>query len=394
MLPVGETLLDKESYRNREQTYIKHFVLERYLERLAFKIGMGTSGPTLNYVDGFAGPWKHADEGLQDTSPFIAISKLRDVRTALRERNRSFRFRCLFIEKERGPFRQLESEARTVSDAEIIALHGKFEDYVPNAATFASAGRKPFAFFFIDPTGWTGYRMSALKRLLDVHPSEILINFMTSFVDRFVHRDTPALRSGFQDLFGDGDFRHEWRSLEGLDREDAIVEAYCRRIRDVGRFQFVGSAVVLKPDFDRSLYHLVYATRHPKGIEVFREVEEKAFSHQSEFRSDLAQSRRVSRTGQGELFQAASLSGSYEASLIHRYRTRSKAALKDLLRKENRTPYDRAEEVALSFPLTSSRQLKEWIAEWGADGRIKVEGLTARERVPKARRGHFLVWQT
>jgi len=43
-------------YRGREQTYLKHFFLERYLERVAYVIGY--SQPQFVYVDGFSGPWK------------------------------------------------------------------------------------------------------------------------------------------------------------------------------------------------------------------------------------------------------------------------------------------------------------------------------------------------
>jgi hypothetical protein len=48
-----------EHYRGREQTYLKHFFLERYLERVAYKVG--SFAPEFVYVDGFSGPWKTED---------------------------------------------------------------------------------------------------------------------------------------------------------------------------------------------------------------------------------------------------------------------------------------------------------------------------------------------
>lgn len=69
-------------YRGREQTYLKHFFLEKYLERVAYNIGSSTSA--FVYVDGFSGPWQSGDETLEDTSFMIAIRKLRDVRAGLK----------------------------------------------------------------------------------------------------------------------------------------------------------------------------------------------------------------------------------------------------------------------------------------------------------------------
>src|SRR5665213_2246368 len=61
-------------YAGREQSYVKHVFLERYLERLAHKIA--SSHPHIVYVDGFAGPWQSANEKFEDTSFGIALSAL------------------------------------------------------------------------------------------------------------------------------------------------------------------------------------------------------------------------------------------------------------------------------------------------------------------------------
>ena len=268
-------MLEKKFYKGREHTFVKHYVLERYLERLAFKIGMSIAGATLNYVDGFSGPWQEKDDQLQDTSPFIAIEKLRRTRAQLAARNRQFNFRCLFIEREPEPFQRLRAAAAAVTDAEIRTLQGEFENLVPQAAAFASEGRNPFGFFFVDPTGWTGYPMSKLQPLFSYRYSELLINFMTSFIDRFVDSENPSLLEGFRDLFGDERYRNEWTGLVGLDKEDAIVGTYCRRLKQAGEYTFVGSSVVLDPNSDRTYYHLVYATHHPEGMRSLEKWSQK-----------------------------------------------------------------------------------------------------------------------
>ena len=386
-------MLGKEFYKGREQAFVKHYVLENYLERLAFKIGMSVPGSTLNYLDGFSGPWQHADEQLQDTSPFIAIQKLRKTRTELAARNRQFNFRCLFIEKEAEPFEKLKAAAIAVKDAEIKTLRGEFENLVTHAADFASECRNPFGFFFIDPTGWTGYPMSRLRPLFANRYSELLINFMTSFIDRFVDSEDPALLEGFQDLFGDQNYRQDWSGLVGLDREDAIVEAYCRRLRQSGNYPFVGSSIILDPNSDQTYYHLVYATHHPEGFRVFREVERKAHTQQEALRSEVARDKRLAKRGMLDLFDPAVLASKYDLALVQRYHRKAKAAVERCLEKNHRVSYDDVYELALSFPLTSETHLKEWIADWVAESRLKIEGLKPKERVPKPLRGHLLIWK-
>ncbi len=118
---------DPSLYEGREQTYVKHFVLEHYLQKLAYKLGW--SGGTLNYVDCFAGPWQHASKELKDTSPFIAIRELREARDALREKGRpSLKIRCLFIEKDRRACSLLIDNLRAVQDQdfEVQAINGIF----------------------------------------------------------------------------------------------------------------------------------------------------------------------------------------------------------------------------------------------------------------------------
>jgi len=44
-----------ESYRGREQAYVKHQLLRTYLERLFMIIGQYQS--CIRYVDCFSGPW-------------------------------------------------------------------------------------------------------------------------------------------------------------------------------------------------------------------------------------------------------------------------------------------------------------------------------------------------
>src|SRR5437868_14659468 len=86
-----------DPYVGREATEIKHLVLRGYLQKLAYKVGMWCK--TLNYVEGFAGPWNAHTADLSDTSPHIAIAELRAAQEGLRKiGRRPPRLRCGSVE--------------------------------------------------------------------------------------------------------------------------------------------------------------------------------------------------------------------------------------------------------------------------------------------------------
>ena len=108
---------DESLYLDRPQTYIKHLVLERYLQKLTYKLGW--YGGVLNFVDCFSGPWREADEELRDTSPFVAIKELREARDRLRELSRpELKVRALFIEKDAQAWSRLTQQLRDVLDVD------------------------------------------------------------------------------------------------------------------------------------------------------------------------------------------------------------------------------------------------------------------------------------
>ena len=140
-------------YRKKEQTYLKHFFLEQYLETVAFHIGYAQR--EFIYVDCFSGPWRSADEEFADSSIRIALDRLNYVRDGLVAKGRFANIRAVFIEKSPRAFtdlqRALQQHSRSVKTA---AFSGTFEDNIPRILREAGSS---FAFFFIDPKGWTGF---------------------------------------------------------------------------------------------------------------------------------------------------------------------------------------------------------------------------------------------
>ena len=265
-----------EFYRGREQTYLKHFVLEKYLERASYNIF--SFRDEFVYVDGFSGPWESADQRFEDTSFMIALRQLRTVRDGLRESGRNVRVRCFFNDNNPSTCERLREAIRAVDDMEIEVSCQNFEDAVPEIVAYVASS---FSLTFIDPSGWTGFGLKKIQPVLKLR-GEVIVNFMLDYVKRFFEHPRPELRATFDTLFG----RPDWRTLvadrveSGETREEALLQVYRDCLREFGKFKHATWTRIQKPLADGSYFYLMYGTRHWKGLVEFRDIENKALEEQ------------------------------------------------------------------------------------------------------------------
>jgi three-Cys-motif partner protein len=370
-----------EYYGGREQTYLKHFFLERYLERVAYNIGSFSS--EFVYVDGFSGPWRSEDQSFEDTSFMIAIATLRRVRDGLKKINRTPSIRCVFVEKDPKAFRLLQQAIADVQDIQVTVLNAEFEQAIPDLLT---AIGKAFSLVFIDPSGWTGFGLNQIAPILR-HRGEVLVNFMFDYINRFLDVENPDM--SFDDLFGGPG----WESAvaAGARREDAIIEFYRQQMQTIGKFKYVTWTRIHKPTVDRAYFYLVYGTRHPKGLVEFRHVEQREIQEQELVRLDAKQAQRVGKTGQPELFVASeAVAGppSFDEERRLNLET-ARGRLAKVLASGERVKYEDAQGSMLELPLVWESDVKAIVLDQQKRGAIDVLGLKPRERTPKP--GHFLV---
>lgn len=297
-----------EAYRGREQAYVKHYLLEAYLEKLFLIVGLGAQKlgiKELAYVDCFAGPWKDESEALESTSIAISLRVLSKCRTALRGLGVDLSFRALYVEKDRRAFARLKQYLadREPDGIEAEPLEGDFVELVPVIQEWAS--RDSFVFFFIDPKAWRPVSVGVLKPLLQRAHSEFLINFMYDFVNRAVSMEDMKHQIG--ELLGE---TPDVGSLQGVEREKTLLEIYRRNLKGLVPTQAQwparsAYARVLDRQKDRPKYHLVYLTTHPLGLIEFMDALQKLDLIQKRVRAETKQRVREEKTGMGDMFGAA-----------------------------------------------------------------------------------------
>jgi three-Cys-motif partner protein len=367
-------------YEAREHSGIKHFALRRYLEPATRILG-GTR--KLVYVDCCAGPWKSKAPDYSDTSFGIAVSVLQSASADLAKRGITPHMACLLIEKSPKKFKSLDAFAKGADSASmrITARNWDFTNRTGDIVRYCSSAGT-FPFILIDPKGWKLAGISLIRPLLQLDPGEIVINLMSSFITRFLKDG----KTDFTDLLGE-DFP-ELRKLSGAELEFAVVSKYSELIKKEGNYKYVCSLPVMNPDLDTFNFHLIYATRHSKGVKVFKDVEKRTQEMTHKVRAEVQQKVRQNKTGNFELYspEVQYQEDRYQ-KLSRENKVRAKNAVWKLLEPGLAVSYDDCWAEALQFSAVYESNVREWITKWEGEGSIAIAGKTFRTRVLQTGKG-------
>ena len=289
-----------DPYFGREQTKVKHFILKRYLQALAFKI-LGIFD--VCYVDGFSGPWETQTEDFSGISSFmIAIDVLKDAQhQILVQTGRRPTIRCFFRENNGEAFTRLETAIapfnRPSEGFEIKPHFGDFEDAVSEIQRFIGHS---FPLIFIDPKGSTGYSFDKIRPLFARPKCEVLINFMYDFVNRAASMRDKKTIASLAPILGGPNW--EERLDTKLPRGRAVEQLFRDTLKAAGDFDFVVSTKIDRSTMDRPHFFIVYGTKSPDGLKAFREIEYGALRAQARQRADAKERQREVRSGTPDLF--------------------------------------------------------------------------------------------
>jgi three-Cys-motif partner protein len=368
--------VDLSNYEGREQAFVKHYLLERYLPDWAYKVG--SKWGSLVYVDGFAGPWGSKDPNHADTSFGIAVNALRNSQAGLSSKQVNLSVGSILVEKDKDAFQELNAFAQANNQHGFLvkAIRGKFADCLNKVnAEISKVGVKPFKFVLLDPKGWVDIPMLTLRPFLTGRSCEVLVNLMTSDIIRFVNEDTRA--ESYRSLFGRPGILELLQQAEGIEKVDLAVKEYCRSLKQLCQFQHVSSAAILEPAKREIKYFLVYATQSPIGIAVFKDAEMKAAKIQELVREE----KELQRTQQNPLFPDPEPMSSFTLGLRRRYLNLARRKVIEQLKdpERSRFAYENLFCEAMAFPLVTSDDLHQWLKDWEPFVEIHLSKETRRK---------------
>lgn len=377
--------MSPHAYEDREQTAVKHAILERYLSGFVPIVGNWASD--IAYIDCLAGPWESTHPNLEDTSFARAVAVFRKTRDVLRARGKSPTMRCLFIENNPVSFPKLKQYCDGISDLEVRSEQWDFTHHIKDVVAFAKQREKSFPFIFIDPKGWEPLGINLIGPILALEPGEILINLMTSWITRFV----KVPEKHFDQLFGE-----DWpmlANLNGEEQEEKIVSSYANALRNAGGFKYICTLPMLKPTQDAFHFHLIYGTRHIKGVEVFKETEKHVIPFMHDTRAQAQERRNFSSSRQYTLLSPSVL---YKETRFTRYRHRSveiaKMELRQMLETSQKLAYDDVWGIVMQHSAVMENDLRDWLDEWRNDGLLEITNLQRGRKLPSRGNDHDLRW--
>jgi three-Cys-motif partner protein len=290
---------DFDLYRDREQSFIKHQFLTKYLQAAAYKTLQGHS-PTFNFVDAFAGPWRVSDDAKYSDASFDqAINTLDAVRSDLHKRGISgLKIRFCFCEQRADAVARLREYASTKAQFEINIFEGAFED---NLGSIAAKLPNGFTFTFIDPTGWN-IRSEEVFRFLREQKGEFMLNFMSDHINR--HAEYPEVEASFGRFLADAGWTEDFARLPPqLSNEQKMLHLMKAAMRANKVATFLPDLSIMVPRRERVKMRLILGTHNSAGLDVFRDVQEKVEKQELEMRHNL----REGGNPQVSLFSSADI---------------------------------------------------------------------------------------
>lgn len=261
-----------------EHTKAKIAILKGYLDAWFRILGKTRKNQPILYVDGFAGPGIYANHN--EGSPLAAVAA---AAGAINQLNGAFiaqGLHCAFIEKDQERYEKLKECLAPHQGNALLGISHYRCEFVDGIEAVRKALPGPFngdgpLFVFADPFGGTGIPFKTFAACMAGAASELLINLDADGIGRIFKADNNNREEQLTALFGDESWRDVLSLADPLPQTSLkILNLYKQRIRTLPGVKYVWS-FAMRGSNDAINYHLVFASKHPLGLEKMKEAMKK-----------------------------------------------------------------------------------------------------------------------
>jgi three-Cys-motif partner protein len=250
----------------------KLYLVRRYLD--IFCTGMRLSWDALAYADFLAGPGLCIDrETGEETagSPLLAVQRpefrrifLNDVDPAVTS---ALQARTADQPRERVTVSTLDCNLAVAPARRFL---------FPTGRTLPMLGLA-----VIDPTAYQ-MRFESIARLTQGVNLDLIVIVMTGFMRRFLAE--PSFEKVLDDFFG----VPTWRTF--VNQRNAgekvtyrrLLDLYEQQLRQLG-YLYVDDSQNMKNSRNSTIYHMVFASKHPRGADFFKKISRQTYNGQRSF---------------------------------------------------------------------------------------------------------------
>lgn len=236
-------------------------------------------GGHIAYIDLFAGPGRYKD-GTKSTPLLI-------LESAIVDHEMSQHLVTLFNDADKENASKLQMEIDALPGIEKLKYKPQVEaeevgDKI--VAMFEQSKLVP-TFFFVDPWGYKGLSLGLINSVLKNWGCDCVFFFNYNRINMGLNNE--AVKEHMDVLFGEeraNQLRTKLAGLPASEREAAIVEALLEALRELGA-EYVLPFCFKDENGKRTSHHLVFATKHPRGYRIMKEIMAK---HSSEEHQGVA----------------------------------------------------------------------------------------------------------
>jgi three-Cys-motif partner protein len=231
-----------------------------------------TKGGKIAYIDLFAGPGRYKD-GTKST-PLLVLE------SAIADDNMRDRLVTLFNDASPENSGSLQQEIATLEGIETLKYKPRVmsEEVGTKIVEQLGQGNLVPTLFFVDPWGYKGLSLGLINSVLKNWGCDCVFFFNYNRINMGLNNE--AVEEHMNVLFGEtraDELRKRIIGMTPEGREAEIVETLAQALRDLGA-NFVLPFCFKDEWGRRTSHHLVFATKHPRGYRIMKEIMAKKSS--------------------------------------------------------------------------------------------------------------------
>jgi three-Cys-motif partner protein len=251
-----------------EQSRVKAAIVSKYFWAWAKVIlhSVKQRGGTIAYVDLFAGPGRYKDNSR--STPLLVLEQ------AIADPEMCQHLTTLFNDASVEHASILKKEIDALLGIERLAHRPIVQTEEVGeriVGLFRTRGDVP-TLFFVDPWGYKGLSLGLINFVLQNWGCDCIFFFNYNRINAGINNS--AVRQHMDVLFGEEraeKLRVKLAPLTPGERETTIVEELTQAIRDLGP-RFVLPFCFKNEGGTRTSHHLIFATKHPRGYGIMKEI--------------------------------------------------------------------------------------------------------------------------
>jgi len=231
-------------------------------------------GDRIAYIDLFAGPGRYND-GTKSTPLLVLESAIADT-------DMCERLVTLFNDADKKNSEALAKEIDAIPGIKSLKYKPQIqaEEVGDNIVKMFEKSKLVPTFFFVDPWGYKGLSLGLINSVLRNWGCDCVFFFNYNRINMGLGNE--AVQEHIDVLFGPERAARLRTKLEGLvpwERETAIVEALAEALKELGA-DYVLPFCFKDENGTRTSHHLVFATKHPLGYRIMKEIMAKYSSEE------------------------------------------------------------------------------------------------------------------